>query len=240
MLFKRHAFSLFMRYLKSRSQTALEYLFLVAGALLFVLFVVLILRGGILPRTTNKISEDVKSYFDKHARYYLFFENFDTGTSYRWENDTEGWSVQNGVYVSPNSGKSVVGLTLSNFSYTAFVDTSDFGTGGLVFRYRNRTNYYDVYVQDSPKTVYLRRIINGGGPAWTSKPITAEPRKGLYLRVDANGTNITVYVNNVAFISEIDSTANPDLEGRVGVEAIAGSTKFDDVGIFSCVGQCGT
>ena len=225
-----------MLLLKPRGQAALEYLLLIGGVLLFIVFILVLLRGGLLPKTTNKISSDVESFYDKWARYYLFFDNFDTGTSYRWENDTTAWSVQNTKYVSTGSGKSMVERTLSNFSINAFVQTSS--TFGFVLRYRNASNYYNATL-NSGGTAQLIRYSNSnpGGLVLDSGTPAEIPdmAAGAYFRVDANGTNFTVFVNNQLVFWEEDAS---EPLGWFGVYS-SGASVVDDVYVFDCAGQCG-
>ncbi|MBU1197176.1 hypothetical protein KJ765_01550 [Candidatus Micrarchaeota archaeon] len=224
---------------KNRGQTATEYLFLIGGAILFVLLIILMLRGSVISSSSHKISADMDRFFNDYARYYLFYESFDSGNAYRWTPDQGTWGIENSEYLGIGAGNSTVAVTLHNFSMNAFIRTSS--NGGLIFRKRNASNYYAVMVNVG-NTVQLTRTTDGNtallaGPA----AFTGDLQEGVYLRADANGTNVTIYVNNIAYLSVNDLT-EPLRLGHIGVTSPvdAQAVFFDNIRVFQCVGQCGT
>ncbi|MFH1106972.1 MAG: hypothetical protein V1787_03680, partial [Candidatus Micrarchaeota archaeon] len=62
---------------RRRSQTATEYVFLIAGALMFVMFAFLVIRGGLFTSGAHKIGTETNSLANESLHPYLCWDNFD-------------------------------------------------------------------------------------------------------------------------------------------------------------------
>lgn len=239
-----------MGFPRRRSQTAIEYLLLIGGGLLFVTLIILILRGNLFPSASNKIQLDMQTYFNQYAREYLFVDTFDTNAADRWIPVGGSWSAQNKEFSGTGAGLSYVDLTLSNFSYTALVRSSGpVGKASLLFRMQSSSAFYslDLANSGSQLTATLSKTVSGvSSPIFGPYTVNADLSKGVYARVDANGTNFSVYLNNQPvnlpkfWASDRSGATPPYLEGLVGVaDSQAGEQAFfDDVYIIKCSGQC--
>ncbi len=223
-----------------KAQAATEYLMLLGGALLFVLFVILMLRGNILPSSTNKIESDVKSYLDKYSGEYVFFDNFDSDSADRWIPESGTWKAANHEYFGTGAGQSYIDLTLVNFSYNAKVRSTQ-GPVGLIFRRLNSTNYYSLGLTPSGSqvSVSLDKVVRGtSGNILPPTVVDGDLSKGVFVRLDVQADFVSVYINTVKVGGNYtDTSFDAGLFGLYVANADQ-QAFFDNLYIVNCVGQC--
>ncbi|MFH1106973.1 MAG: hypothetical protein V1787_03685 [Candidatus Micrarchaeota archaeon] len=211
-----------------RAQTATEYIFLVAGAIMFVTFVVLVLRANLIGETAVKLEKDVGTYFGWYAKNYIFFDNFDAGAAKWTPSPADSWQEDNGQYHALAAGVSYVGLTVSNFSYSVWLRTQG-GSSGIVFRMQNETTYYSLEASSSPHTADLVSHGPGGSVTLATFALSSDPNDGMTLRLDAMAGEVSVY-DNGAFIATQNLPAGYYDRGLLGLVS-DNLASFDNVQI---------
>ena len=109
--------------------------------------------------------------------------------------------------------------------------TSGSRAGGLVWRYRDASNFHAAILNLSDHKISVYRVTDGNR-------IRLEMRDGLELDGDAwhtvrvihDGPRVTVFIAGIRVLQDDDRRYAPDMDGRVGVLA-SGSAEidFDDV-----------
>ncbi len=94
------------------------------------------------------------------------------------------------------------------------------GHGGVVWRFQDHTNYYAVRYQNMNGDVRIIRV-KDGQVSWESTPSHTAPTdfdQWRTLRVEVEGNNIRVYIDDVQFIDFTDDNPGSDA-GGVGLFA---------------------
>lgn len=238
---------------KKRAQTAIEYIFILGGAIMFVVIVVLIIRGNIFGTQPNKINQDLgnltKCLIHENL---LLYDNFDEGSDANWFNKTPAWYFQNKIYnqtEKPLFGAIGHRITLtrkimSNFTMLLKVKlNSGIQTyaGAILRSDPAGYKYYLVIVGTlaggQSYVGLLRRTGINGHAAITS----AQWSPGIYnnetqLQIQANGTRIKVLVNNIQRIDFNFLPPTPVYQaGSAGLITFSANSvaEFDDVCIYN-------
>lgn len=212
-----------------KGQTAMEYVFLIAGSLLFVTLILLALRGGVFMQGGQRVNETTNSFLDLYGKNYVFFDNFDSGSADQWEPVSGTWAVENKEYAQLEDSAEYLSLakkTGSNFSYQGRFRKDNAGYASLVFRAQNATYYYEFSVERGVAYFYEHASGTTQTLAQAPFPLTGPPYSGT-LRVDAYGTAFTFYVDGTPVFGGpvSDSTFS---EGQFGA-ATDGAGFFDDL-----------
>ncbi|MFH0971239.1 MAG: family 16 glycoside hydrolase [Candidatus Micrarchaeota archaeon] len=216
-----------------RGQTAIEYVMIVGGAILFVVLVVLIIRSGVIARATTDVEQKSGDYLDKYGRPYLFFDDFGSigGTNSKWNNTGGVWLIQNGKLVVP----AVVDASIytrsvfTNFTMEFKAQRTAGTTLGVRFR-RRGTSYYQLEV--NPGISQMTLTGNGVFQSASDAAIAAVASSEVRFSIRAYGDIIQVFVNGNLLIDTIDPA--PLLSGQIGLYADAGTqAQFDDVRVYS-------
>ncbi len=80
------------------AQTSLEYLFLAVGVIIFIVLIYLLLNGGIIGKQKTQVEAGLGDFL-KIGEYFLFYDNFDSGSSDQWTQRQVSWAVANREYV---------------------------------------------------------------------------------------------------------------------------------------------
>lgn len=236
---------------KARGQTALEYVLIVGGAILFVMLVVLILRSGIVTGGSGKIATEVEKLSKCYTRPNLiFFHNFDSGTAGKWTNMTVGWVVENKKYVQANtSGIPSGALTLaktdaSNFTMefkarlTAPVASDKVIGAAINSSFDGKKAYYILFGDLGGGTgVFLYSIVNEiYTPVMLDNTIPLDITQEMVIKLKVYGTNIKVYVNGDLLRDwDVGERFGPGKLGFVtlgtGGAGIA-TAEFDDICVY--------
>ncbi|WP_440070571.1 pectate lyase family protein [Streptosporangium sp. OZ121] len=165
----------------------------------------------------------------------LFADDFEDGNSNGWSKSGGSWSVvADGSQVYRQSGtgadaRTVVGTGWSGQAVQARVKPIAFNGGGryvaVLARAQSSGNYYYLGLSNSGSVVLGKRT--GGAPATLdSAAATVTPGTWYTLRLEAFGTTLRGFVNNVEVVSATDSTFS---SGKVGLAGYYASASFDDV-----------
>ncbi|MEK6954638.1 MAG: hypothetical protein AABX01_06510 [Candidatus Micrarchaeota archaeon] len=178
---------------KTRGQTALEYVMIIGGAIMFVVLVVIILRSGILSGGVADVQKKSEDYQKTYLQNYLVFENFNTGTSKKWS-PSPGPTIQNGRLKLLSGEQFTVQGTFTNFTLEATGKrTGGGGKFGVILRSLG-TRSYQVYLDGS--NVVL--IGNNALPASVPALFAYSDNIDATLKVAAYSNNIEVFVNGVS------------------------------------------
>ncbi len=218
--------------MERKGQTAIEYLFIVGGAIMFVVLVVIIIRSGVLSSGTRDVEEKSGDYLQVYGKPYLFFDNFDSDSAsdQKWDNKTvHVWSAADGYYsVSTAEAGSALAITRNSFSnFVAEVKFKADNFAGTGIRFRTNNAGIGGYVLQFEATQ-----ISLSGPSAPPAPIPFSPSANtLYtFSIEAIGDQITVYRDGTQIFSITDSTYS---SGRIGIYSLPSDDgKFDHVRVW--------
>jgi pectate lyase len=172
----------------------------------------------------------------------LFTEDFEDGTAEDWTTSGGSWSVvTDGSWAYQQSGASsdaraLVGGTWADQAVQVRVKPNGFnGTGrhvAVLARAQNTGNYYYLGLSNTGSVVLGKR----SGSAFStlaSAPGPVSTGTWQTLRLEAFGTTLKGFVNNVALVTASDGTF---ASGRVGAATYYASASFDDVGVTDVPG----
>jgi hypothetical protein len=162
-------------------------------------------------------------------------DNFADGNAIGWRTYGSSWSASGGQYSASASagGKALLDTDFGNVSYDADVTlTSGSGDGGLVFRVTQPAvgtdSYRGYYAGISTSgNVVLGKASNN----WTmlsSVPMPVSVGTRYHLRVEAVGSSIKVYVNDLT-VPKISVTDTTYASGADGVRVFNTAASFDNV-----------
>ena len=164
-----------------------------------------------------------------------FSDNFDDGNANGWTTYDGTWSVVSGQYnVGANPGaKSIAnGTNFSNFTYDADLSING-GDAGIIFRVTNPTigadSYSGYYAGLSGTQVILGKANNN----WTQLAtynMTITANTIYHMRVVANGSNIQVFVTDMA-TAKINFNDSSFTAGAIGVRTYNSAAKFDNISV---------
>ena len=163
----------------------------------------------------------------------VFFDDFNSGASAAWGNDTGSWTTAGGTYFAqtpnnyPNAHSFVSTLSLTDATITTDVlgstdggvwiraanDASGIGANGILLVTRSNQLYWHVVIGGSYGAIFDSAPINVG-PNYT-------------LRIEAVGNTYSAYVNNT-FTTQLVS--NAFTTGMVGLYDFSGQ-HFDNFSI---------
>ncbi|HEX6352528.1 right-handed parallel beta-helix repeat-containing protein [Actinophytocola sp.] len=172
----------------------------------------------------------------------LFSENFEDGTADGWTRSGGSWSVvTDGSRAYQQSGAStdaraLVGGTWTDQAVQIRVKPGTFnGTGrhvAVLARAQNTSNYYYLGLSNTGSVVLGKRS-GGGFSTLASAPAAVPTGTWQTLRLEAFGTTLKGFVNNVALVTASDGTF---ASGRVGAATYYASASFDDVQVTDVPG----
>lgn len=212
-----------------KAQTSMEYIMIAGGAILFVVVVILILRGGVLSETPAKIRTDLDKYKDKYLGTYLLFDNFDAGLSRKWTPDSPAaWTVVDGVYTSAADAPhtSLSRFIFSNFTFEVKMRQDPVGNGGgvgIVFR-KNDLHRYEVLVDDG-----LVHFMKDGVSLHN---YAAPANEWIMVKLKAKGLDFTITVTTSAGTSEESFTDSDNYAGKFGFVTYSDKGEFDDLRVW--------
>lgn len=166
----------------------------------------------------------------------LVKDNFNDRNAIGWKTYGGSWSAAAGRYTASSSagGKALLETNFGDLVYDATVTLgSGGGDGGIVFRATAPAvgvdSYRGYYAGISSGRVLLGKADNGWTPL-ASVPMTIRPGTGYHLRVDAVGSSIRVYVDDMSRpkISVVDASY---ASGANGVRVFNVGATFDDLAI---------
>ena len=191
-----------------RAQTSLEYLMIIAGAIAFVILVIVILRG-VFSTGEAKTTTDVGTLDDNFLKSYIFYDDFDSfdATKNKW-GQTDNyhptfWS--NGKLLIDQGAFILTRTVFSNFSISfklsqiesgdGYVDTSSRAGLGIVFRFDGKKGYNISFEPIQNKTSLYN--INGVLIAQSeNKLINSMTKTGeVFILIKVYGKNVKIYVN---------------------------------------------
>lgn len=168
----------------------------------------------------------------------LFSDNFNDGNANGWTTTSGSWSVatdRTPVYrVGANGGnvRSNAGNTAwTNYSVQARIKPLSFSSASsvrwasLLGRYRDTGNYYYVALQND-NVLRLRRFVGSSSTTLAERSFTVTTGTWYTVRLDLNGTALSVFVNGALQLSANDSAIS---SGRIAVAAYGASASYDDV-----------
>jgi hypothetical protein len=167
----------------------------------------------------------------------LVKDNFDDRNAIGWKTYGGSWSAADGRYTASSSagGKALLETNFGDLVYDANVTLrSGNGDAGVVFRATQPATGVDSYRGyyagiSSSGRVLLGKANNGWTPL-ASVPMTIRPGTGYHLRVEAVGSSIRVYVNDMSNpkITVVDAGYT---SGATGVRVFNVSASFDDIAV---------
>lgn len=167
----------------------------------------------------------------------LVKDNFNDRNAIGWKTYGGSWSATGGSYTAASSrgGKALLETNFADLVYDADVTIrSGSGDSGVVFRATQPAVGVDSYRGyyagiSSAGRVLLGKADNGWTPL-ASVPMTIRPGTAYHLRVDAVGSSIRVFVNDMSTpkISVVDASY---ASGANGVRVFNVAAGFDDIAI---------
>ena len=100
--------------------------------------------------------------------------------------------------------------------------------GGLIFRYTDTNNYYDVVLDSAKDKIILEKKLNGAFTQIASVSNTIDIGTSYTPKVTVQGTSIKVYLGDVL---KIDTTDSAFSTGKVGLKTYRASTSYDNVSV---------
>ncbi len=168
------------------------------------------------------------------AQEILFKDNFNGSISSQWEfidrgekSSPSNWFVSGGRLIQHTNigsinfpvadGTIAVAGDSTWRDYQVYVkakpDDNDFF--GIVFRYTDDKNYYRFGIDaDKHMGSYLHCFINGKLTEISRTSHTYEPGREIGIRINADGENITIYLNDIKIIEARDGAVK---KGRAGL-----------------------
>ncbi|MET0237790.1 MAG: glycoside hydrolase family 43 protein [Kibdelosporangium sp.] len=164
-------------------------------------------------------------------------DNFDDGNAVGWTTYGGSWSSSGGRYDTTSSlgGKALLDTNFPDFTYDADVTVSSAnGDGGLVFRVTQPAtgpdSYRGYYAGISATGRVLLGKANNGWTPLRSVPMTVQQGSRYHLRVEAVGSSIKVYVDDLT-TPKIAVTDTSYSSGANGVRVYNTGASFDNVAI---------
>lgn len=96
---------------------------------------------------------------------------------------------------------------------------------GVAARYRDEGNYYYVTLRNN-NTVSLRKLVNGAITELDTAPFTVTTNTWYRVRLEAVGTHLRVYINDVL---RLDATDSSHATGRYGPVLYRTAAEYDEV-----------
>lgn len=164
-----------------------------------------------------------------------FSDNFDDGNANGWTTYDGTWSVVSGQYnVGSNPGaKSIVNSTnFSNFTYDADLSING-GNAGIIFRVANPASGVDSYSGYYAGLSGTQVILGKANNSWTQLVVynmTITANTIYHMRVVANGSNIQVFVTDMA-TAKINSNDSSFTAGAIGLRTYNSAAKFDNISV---------
>ncbi|MFH0971639.1 MAG: hypothetical protein V1835_03665 [Candidatus Micrarchaeota archaeon] len=203
---------------KRKGQSAIEYVMIVGGAIMFVVLVVLILRSGVISHAINDLENKTGDFETKYIKNYLFYDDFDSpsATKNKWINLTGWWIVDKGVYniSAPSGGYKITNARgrFGNFTIeTRLRRTSGLSVG---FGIRIRTNSSApnngyILLVNTANTLFLGGVINQNLPG-------LDLTQWHYLKLKAEGNTFDLYIDG-AHYGPFSDTDNTWMSGNIGL-----------------------
>jgi hypothetical protein len=173
---------------------------------------------GTIPRITMRVND-----------------NFSDANALGWRTYGSTWTVPSGQYAATASfgGKALLDTNFGNFTYDADVTvTSGTGDAGVMFRVTQPAvgtdSYRGYYAGISPAGRVVLGRVNYSWAQLQSVPMTVTPGTRYRFRVEAIGSAIRVYVNDMA-TPKINVTDATYPSGANGVRVFNAAGAFDNV-----------
>ncbi len=218
-----------------RGQTSAEYLFIVVSIVLFVALVFLLVRGNVLPQTTQKTSQSLSTFLN-FTKPYLFFETFDDVSEWKFSGGT--WTSQNAEMLQSDTG------TQFKLAYTGSPDWYNYafevqfqkrsGASSWIAGVGARLNSgsmarYTCYATAAGQMQLLRYSSQSSSSSLDSGFITVDDNWHA-LAIAVSGSEVSCFYDGVAVASYSDSA--PLVSGEVSLEAYNVHVAFDDAKVW--------
>ncbi|MGC5010069.1 family 16 glycoside hydrolase [Streptosporangium sp. DT93] len=172
----------------------------------------------------------------------LFTDNFEDGDSAGWTKSGGSWSVTTDgsrVYRQSGTGadsRAIAGTGWSNQAVQARVRPITFNGAGryaaVLARAQSTGNYYYLGLSNAGSVVLGKRA-GGGSTVLDTAPATVTAGTWYTVRLEAFGSTLRGFVNNVEVVSATDSTF---ASGKAGLAGYYTSASFDDVQVTDVAG----
>jgi hypothetical protein len=164
-------------------------------------------------------------------------DNFADNNAIGWKTYGSSWSTTGGQYGASSSpgGKALLDTNFANLSYDADVKlTSGSGDGGVLFRVTQPAvgtdSYRGYYAGVSTSGSVVLGKANNNWTLLKSVPMSVALGAQYHLRVEAVGSSIKVYVNDMA-TPKISVTDTSYASGADGVRVFNTAATFDNIAI---------
>lgn len=166
----------------------------------------------------------------------LFSDDFNDGNANGWtpQSNYNDWSVvlDNGNYVyyssSTNEGRTSAGnSSWADYSVEARVKVENFNGSNRAYvsgRYQDGNNFYAASL--SSNKLELRKKVSGSTTTIASKSYTFNTGTWYKVKLEMNGSNLKVYINDVLQLQATDSSLS---SGGIGLVAYKTVVKYDDI-----------
>ncbi|MFH1442611.1 MAG: hypothetical protein ABIG96_01120, partial [Candidatus Micrarchaeota archaeon] len=91
----------FSGFKNKHAQTTFEYLFLAVGVIIFLVLIYTLLQGGVVGKQTAGIEAGLADFL-QIGEYFLFYDNFDSGSEGQWTKLHDSWANENKEYIQPD------------------------------------------------------------------------------------------------------------------------------------------
>lgn len=170
-------------------------------------------------------------------------DNFCDGNALGWSTYGATWSVSNGRYVNQHQpdAKALLNTNFSALTLEADVTPGASGDAGVIFRASSPGAGLDAYkgyyagLAAGSDRVVLGRANSGSWTELASAPAVIDANVSYNLKVVANGSRISVYLNRSAtpILTATDATY---ASGAVGLRAHDSASAFDNVSVTQAPG----
>ncbi len=180
-------------------QTALEYIMIIGGAIMFVVIVVVIIRSGIIAGQTEKVGEDVCKFQDKYLQPdIMIFDNFNSDETKNWQPSAGTWQVINNAYIGGSTpgtdDETFTFRSFSNFSVIIKVRQNVIGASdGIGMYFRNGTGAYVLEMAGAAgdDAIAIKKV--GGATLYSGTLVNGDFNNWVVLKLRAKGNTIELY-----------------------------------------------
>ncbi|MFH1200220.1 MAG: hypothetical protein V1708_04075, partial [Candidatus Micrarchaeota archaeon] len=231
-----------------RGQTSLEYLMIVVAFIIVIVVVFMLIRGNLVVNATgNAANKANQSLYN--SKSYLFFDNFDTGSSARWQTKSGVWQVAAQEYLQTLTTQDVFKLSIAgdagwyNYASEAMMMKTESAQGGGQFigGVSARVNpdtlaRYSCYLSSDGAIQLLKfSSLSDYAPPLAAGTVTYS--EGMHsLAITVTGDSIACFYDGLAAASATDAEL---VTGMTGIDAYA-ATSVDEIRVWKIDGPVPT
>ncbi len=216
-----------------RAQTSSEYMIMVAGVLFFALFMFLVIKGDLLPNAQRTTGTQTAQFQDEYGKPYLFYDNFDTDDSPRWNRfDPSAWRMDGKILQKYEVGYALPVLvgdsTWGQYKVSADVRVeTNAATAGVIARKNEKGGFYFCGLNNNQILLYFghESYISYSISDIGSRPYPVSTTSWHHVTLTADGTHLTCVVDDQPAVT---GDVNWSPNGEVGLWGFTSRHSFDN------------